>query len=70
MTRFCIDGILNMAYPAKKKRNKELVRKRQQGWSFRKIADYYNINVKTAFEIYEREIVGTYPQKQFDNVGR
>jgi hypothetical protein len=59
-----------MAYPKKAKRNKELVKKRQQGWSYRKLADYYNINVKTAFEIYQNEVVGTYPQKVLDSVGR
>lgn len=58
-----------MAYPAKKARNRGIFQKRQKGWSFRKIADYYNINVKTVFEIYEREAVGSYPQKTLDSVG-
>lgn len=47
-----------MAYPAKTQRNKAIVKKRQKGWSFRQIAKYYNINVKTAFEVYEREMLG------------
>lgn len=62
-----------MAYPKKARRNTELVKKRQMGWTFRKLADYYGINVKTAFEIYHNEVVGSYPQKNpkkvLDSVG-
>ncbi len=59
-----------MGYPAKIQRNKEIVKKRQKGWSFRDLAKYYNINVKTVFEIYQRETVGSYPQTALDSVGR
>jgi len=59
-----------MAYPAKKTRNREIVKKRQAGWSFRKIAAYYNLDVKTVFNVYQRDTVGSYPQKALDSVGR
>lgn len=37
----------------KKERNKDLVLKRKSGWSFRKLATYFNIKVSTVFEIWK-----------------
>lgn len=50
-----------MAYPAKIKRNKEIIKLRNKGWTFRKIAEHFNIDVKTTFRAYKRD-VGSYPQ--------
>ncbi len=44
-----------MAYPAKTQRNKEIVKKRKAGWTFRQLASYYNIDVRAVHEIYQRE---------------
>ena len=49
-----IDLLKFMGYPASTQRNKELVKKRKQGWSYRKLANHYGINVKTAYEICQR----------------
>lgn len=46
-----------MAYPTKDKRNKEIVKLRKKGWSFRKIAGHFNIDVKTAHRAYKREVL-------------
>ena len=40
----------------KTKRNKEMIKMRKKGYSYRKIADYFNVNVKTAFEIIKKVI--------------
>lgn len=42
----------------KKSRNKEMVKKRKNGLSYRKIASFYNVGVKTAFEIVKRYTQG------------
>ena len=43
-----------MAYPEKTERNKEIYKKRQMGWSYRKLSAYYGINVKAIFDICKR----------------
>lgn len=49
-------------------RNREIVKKRKMKWSFRKIADYFNLDLKTVFRVWKRDkekyLVGTYPQKK------
>jgi hypothetical protein len=45
-----------MSYPAKTKRNKELVKKKRQGWSYKELGEYFNLNKKTAWEIYQNEL--------------
>lgn len=49
-------------------RNKEIIKKRRMNWSFRKIADYFNLDLKTVFRVWKRDkekyFVGTYPQKK------
>ena len=47
-----------MAYPKKEERNKDLVKKRKQGWSYRKLAIHFNLDVKTIYEILQRELLG------------
>ena len=45
-----------MARPRKQERNNEIVLKKDEmDWSFRKIADHYNLDVSTVHEIYQRE---------------
>lgn len=44
-----------MAYPAKTQRNKEIIKLRKKGLSFRKIAAHFNIDVKTAYRAYKRD---------------
>jgi hypothetical protein len=39
-------------FPAKLKRNRELVLKRKSGWSFRKLAEYFNLSPGRVFEIW------------------
>lgn len=43
-----------MAYPSKDQRNKELVKKIDAGWSYRKVADFFNMESSTVFETYKR----------------
>jgi len=43
-----------MAYPSKTARNKEIIRKYEKGWSFRKIGEFYNIHQKTVYEVVQR----------------
>ncbi|MBI5793727.1 hypothetical protein HZA87_01380 [Candidatus Uhrbacteria bacterium] len=44
-----------MANPPKQERNDMLVKLKNEGWSFRQLADFFNIDVRAAWEIYERE---------------
>lgn len=44
-----------MSNPPKEERNKMLVKLRNDEWSFRRIADFFNIDVHAAWEIYDRE---------------
>lgn len=46
-----------MAYPAKTDRNKGILKLRKKGLSFRKIAEHYNIDVKTTYRAYKREML-------------
>lgn len=43
-----------MPVAEKVERNKDIVDKRRQGWSFRKIAGHFNINLRTAYDVYQR----------------
>lgn len=36
-------------------RNQELVKKRKQGWPYRKLARFFGIEVSTVHEIYHRD---------------
>ena len=38
----------------KKERNADLVRKREQGWTFRKLGVWFGIRRQVAWEIYHR----------------
>lgn len=45
-------------YPKKCRRNRELVKRRMRDpkkWSFRKLADFYNIKVSTVYKIWKRD---------------
>ena len=46
-----------MSYPAKTERNKQIVQLRKKGWSFRKIAAHFNVNVKNIYRAYKRELL-------------
>jgi len=51
----------------KTERNKEIIEKKQQGWSFRRIGAHFNLDEKTVYAIYTRDKdkfgnVGSYPQ--------
>jgi hypothetical protein len=52
-------GILSyMSYPEKSDRNKEIVDKRNKGWSWKKIANHYGLRSHgTVRKIYWREVV-------------
>jgi Mor family transcriptional regulator len=43
-----------MPYPRKEQRNKELVKKRKEGWTFRQLAQHYHIDVRAVWEIYQK----------------
>lgn len=43
-----------MSRQLKAERNLELVLKRRLGWSFSRLANFYNIDVRAAFETYYR----------------
>ena len=43
--------------PKKLERNKELIKKRKKGWTFRRIAHEYNLDVKTVFRIIKRDML-------------
>lgn len=40
----------------KNERNSELLKKKEEGWSIRKIADHYNLHPSTVHEIVKREM--------------
>jgi len=46
-----------MPSPEKKERNKGIVKLRKKGWTFRKIADYYRINVKNVYRAWMRYLL-------------
>lgn len=46
-----------MANPKKADRNRELIKKRKKGWSYRKIAHQYNLDVKTVFNVIKRDML-------------
>jgi len=41
--------------PSKKERNEQVLEMRKKGYTFRKIAEIFNIDVKTIYDIYTRE---------------
>lgn len=45
-----------MSYPRKAERNKEILKKRKKGWTFRKIAHEYNLSVSTVHNIIKRDM--------------
>jgi len=45
-----------MPTPRKIKRNKDLIKKRRAGWSYRQLAKYFNIDVRAAWEICQRDL--------------
>lgn len=51
-------------------RNREIVEKRNAGWSFRKLAKHFRLHVSNVHEIYHRDKdeyskgVQSYPQKR------
>lgn len=53
-------SVFNMSRPANTKRNEDLVRKRitdPKYWSFEKLGRLFNINKKTAHELFEYHIL-------------
>lgn len=44
-----------MARIRKEKRNKGIVEKRNKGWSYREIAQHYNVSVRAVWEIFQRD---------------
>jgi len=46
----------SLGRPAKKERNKQVLEMRKKGYAFRKIAEFFNLDVKTAYDIYVREV--------------
>ena len=59
--------------PRKVERNKELLEKRNKGWSYQKLADFYGLNVKTAYEIvngyYKKKLSTGLSPKALDSIG-
>lgn len=54
-----------MSYPAKAERNIEIVKKRQSGWPWMKIARHYGLNSHgTVWKIYQREVVHKSAKKE------
>lgn len=44
-----------MAYPRKTERNKEILKKRKKGWSYRQIGREYNLKSSTVYNIVKRD---------------
>jgi DNA-binding NarL/FixJ family response regulator len=44
-----------MANPKKTERNKELIKLRKKGWTYRKIAHQFNLDVKTVYNVVKRD---------------
>jgi len=47
----------------KTERNNLIREKKEEGWTYRKIADCFDLNVKTVWDIVNPNGVGGYPQK-------
>jgi hypothetical protein len=45
----------NPGRPAKKERNEQILILKKKGYTFRKIAEIFNIDLKTCHDIYKRE---------------
>jgi transposase len=43
-----------MSYPTKDKRNKDLIKKYDQGWTLRELGEYFNVHHSTADEVVKR----------------
>jgi len=43
-----------MPRPRKEERNIDIIKKKNAGWTFRAIADYFNIDVRAVWEIYHK----------------
>lgn len=57
-----------MAQKLKEKRNKEIVRRHEKGWSFRQLSEHYNIGIRAVWDIYQRD-KGKYGAKQEEKKG-
>jgi len=45
---------MTMARPEKKERNAEMYQRRKEGWTFPRLAEFYNMRKPTAFVIVKR----------------